>query len=97
LLVSLWLRWHHFGWSSETSITNFQYIQAYPSTLGWSLAFFAFAWVEDLRRNPGWQSLALLVLTLTALLTCHVLTASWALGIVVLLTIYAALVHRNRT
>lgn len=95
LFVSLCLRWHHFGWSSETSLTSFQFVQAYPSTLGWSLAFFSFAWVADLRRYRAWQSFALLTATLTALLTCHVLTASWALGIVVLLALRALVVDRN--
>ncbi len=93
--VGLLLHWEHFGWSSEISLLNLQFVQAYPSTLGWSLSFLAFGLVEDLRRRFRLRSALLLSLTLTLLLTVHVLTASWAIGTVGILALHAALARRD--
>jgi hypothetical protein len=81
IFATLFLRWLHFGWSSETSLATFQYIQPYPSTVGWSLALFCFALMDDgTARVAAWRTIALGLL-LAALLLTHVLTASWAIGI----------------
>src|SRR5690606_12103806 len=60
LYATLFLRWLHFGWPSETSLTNFQFMQPFPSTAGWSLAFISFGLMEDLRRAPHPARLAAL-------------------------------------
>lgn len=96
LAASLLLRWTHFGWSSELSLANLQYVQAYPSTLGWSLALVAFGLVEELRRRGSWSATALLALTFALLLTCHVLTGSWAIGVVALYGLYDAAAKQQR-
>lgn len=82
LYATLFLRWFHFGWSSETSLTNFQFMQPFPSTLGWALSFLSFGLMEDLRRRRRAAKLVALGVTLGAALITHVLTASWAVGIV---------------
>ncbi|HVZ37468.1 MAG TPA: hypothetical protein VG963_33840, partial [Polyangiaceae bacterium] len=88
LLTTLCLRWLRFGWSSETSLTNLQYLQAYPSTLAWALAFSAFALTRDLQVSENRASrrrlVALLALLFAFLLLTHLLTASWVIGIVCL-------------
>ena len=94
LLVSLFLRWDHFGWSSETSASTMLSVQAYPSTLGWSLALVAFGLVEDFLRDGRRTPLGLLLFVLWLLLLTHVLTASWVVGIVGLRALHDAVVRR---
>jgi hypothetical protein len=94
LIVSLFLRWDHFGWSSETSASTFLSIQAYPSTLGWSLALVAFGLVEDFLRDGRRTPLGLLLFVLWLLLLTHVLTASWVVGIVGLRALHDAVVRK---
>jgi hypothetical protein len=85
VLVTLFLRWQNFGWSSETSVVTLQWVPAYPSTLAWGLAFFALALVEDL-RSPGRlpARAAGLAALLGFLLLIHLITASWVLGVLAL-------------
>jgi hypothetical protein len=82
MYTMLFLRWHHFGWSSEINLTNLQYVQPYPSTAAWYLSFFSFGLMKDLSRKRRLVETAALGLLLGALLMTHVLTASWAIGIV---------------
>lgn len=82
IFTTLFLRWRYFGWSSETSLTNFQYIQPYPSTFAWALAFIAFGLLEDVRRKERLREFLALIAVLSLLLSSHVLTASWVVGIV---------------
>lgn len=91
LLVTLCLRGEHFGWSSETSLVTFQFVQAYPSTFAWGVAFFSLGLVEDLRRRFGLHNFLLLTASLWALLTCHVITGSWVCGMVGLHALYTAI------
>ncbi len=95
MFASLFIRWLHFGWSSETSLTNFQYVQPFPSTFGWSLGFFAFGLMEELSRKRRWQEVLGLGLVLAASLTTHVLTASWVLGIVALHALWVSAARRD--
>ena len=96
LWVTLVLRWENYGWSSETSLATFQFIQAYPSTLGWSLALISFGLLEDLRREPRWRRLLALSAVLSCLLLNHILTASWAIGIIAVLVVGRGLTHGDR-
>ena len=73
--ASTCVRWLHFGWSSELSLTNLQYIQSYPSTTAWALAFFSFGLAEDVRRHRRSRDVAALAAVLAAALLTHVLTA----------------------
>jgi hypothetical protein len=82
LFTTLCERWSHFGWSSETSLTNLQYIQPFPSTFAWGLAFFAFGLLVGLRKKARLRDYLVLILVLGLLLSSHVLTASWVFGIV---------------
>lgn len=95
IFTTLCLRWLHFGWSSETSLTNLQYIQPYPSTLAWALAFIAFGLLEGLRRKPRLSELSALIAVLAMLITTHVLTASWVIGIAGLYALCAAVQGRS--
>jgi hypothetical protein len=81
LLVTLLLRWHHFGWASELSLTNLQYIQPYAGTFAWGLAFIAFGLLEDLRTRGRWIELVALTAILSLLLSIHMFTASWVIGV----------------
>lgn len=81
LYSMLCLRWLHFGWSSELSVTNLQYILSYPSTAAWALAFFSFGLMKQLARGERLRDALVLGLVLGVLLMTHVLTASWVLGI----------------
>jgi hypothetical protein len=85
VLVTLFLRWQNFGWSSETSVVTLQWVPAYPSTLAWALAFYALALVEDL-RSPGRlpARAAGLAALLGFLLLIHLITASWVVGVLAL-------------
>jgi hypothetical protein len=95
IFATLFLRWLHFGWSSEISLTNLQYIQPFPSTLAWSLAFLAFGLMEDLsRKGRVWDAVALSLVLAVSLLT-HLITASWVVGIVGLHAIWAAATRRR--
>lgn len=94
MFTTLCLRWLHFGWSSETSLTNFQYIQPYPSTFAWALAFIAFGLMSGLRSGNR-RDLIWLVPVLSLLLSSHVLTASWVLGIVGLFASCASIQDRT--
>lgn len=95
VFATLFLRWLHFGWSSEISVTNLQYIQSFPSTLAWSLAFLAFGLMEDLSRKGGAREVAALGLVLGVSLLTHLITASWVVGIVGLHAIWAAAARRQ--
>jgi hypothetical protein len=88
LLVTLFLRWGHFGWSSETSVVTMQWVQAYPSTIAWAMAFFAFGLVEDLRAARRRRTLVMLAAVLWFLLLTHVITATWVIGMVGLRGLY---------
>ncbi len=88
LLVSLYLRWRHFGWSSETSLLSMQLVQAYPSTAGWAMALFALGLAEDLRHDRSALRTAGLAALLGLLLLSHVLTASWVIGMLGLRGLY---------
>lgn len=95
LLVSSLLRWHHFGWSSETCALLMPYLQAYPSTLAWALAFMAFGLMEAIAAEGHRRHILLLFITLAALLLTHVLTASWVIGIIGLRGLYLCVRDRN--
>jgi hypothetical protein len=95
LLVSLFLRWDHFGWSSETSLLTMQFVQAYPSTIGWGMALFIFGLVEDLNRQRRPLRIAALVALLALLLLTHLITASWVIGTIGLRAIYLFARDRN--
>ena len=81
LIVSLFMRARHFGWSSETSLITFQYIQAYPSTLAWSAALTAFALFEHYLRSPKGAILVALSFIVWFTFLSHILTGSWMVGI----------------
>lgn len=70
LFTTLCLRWAHWGWSSETSLTNLQYIQPYPSTFSWALAFIAFGLLDTLWQRWRWREAVSLAATLSLLLSC---------------------------
>lgn len=95
LVSMLLLHWFHIGWSSAFSLTNFQYIQAYPSTMGWSMAFLCFGLLEDLRKHRRLRDLGLLGFLISALLLNHLLTASWVVGIVGLFGIHVSISERS--
>jgi len=95
IFATLCLRWLHFGWSSEISLTNLQYIQPYPSTLGWALAFFSFGLMQDLSRTGRAREVLMLGAVLGVSLLTHVLTASWVVGIVGLHAIWCAVARRQ--
>lgn len=95
LFTTLCLRWLHFGWSSETSLVNLQYIQPLPSTFAWALVFVAFGLLEELRARPRWLPLFCLIAAISLLLACHVLTASWVVGMVALFGLCTSI--RRRT
>lgn len=94
IFTTLCLRWLHFGWSSETSLTNFQYIQSYPSTFAWALAFVAFGLMPSLRTGER-RDLLWLIPVLSLLLSSHVLTGSWVLGIIGLYALDVAIEARS--
>lgn len=96
LWVSLGLRAEHFGWSSETSLLSFAFVQAYPSTLGWSLALVAFGLVEELRRQRKNTTLLALTLILGLLVSCHTLTASWTMGTLWVYALHARCMRESR-
>jgi len=95
IYASTCVRWLHFGWSSELSLTNLQYIQSYPSTLAWALAFFSFGLAEDVRRHRRTRDALALAGVLAAALLTHVLTASWMFGIVGLYALWSAARERD--
>ena len=95
MYAMLCLRWLHFGWSSEISLTNLQYVQPYPSTLAWCLSFFSFGLMTELARRSRLRETALLALVLAVLLMTHVLTASWAIGIVGLHALWCGIAQRS--
>ncbi|HWO08021.1 MAG TPA: hypothetical protein VNN80_01035 [Polyangiaceae bacterium] len=95
IYATLFLRWRHFGWSSETSLTNLQYIQSFPSTMGWALAFFAFGLMEAFQRRRAARTLITLTLVLAIALLTHVLTASWMIGILGLHTLWVGARDRD--
>lgn len=96
IFTTLCLRWHHWGWSSETSLTNLQYIQPYPSTFAWALAFIALGLLDTLWQRWRWLDALLLSATVSALLMSHALTGSWVAGIVGLYGLWASIVTRTR-
>lgn len=95
LLVTLFVRWKHFGWSSETSVLTMQFVQSYPSTIGWALALFAFGLVEDFRRSRRPGLLIGLGAVLCLLLLTHVITATWVIGIMGLRALYVLVGERD--
>lgn len=89
LVVSLFLRSEHYGWSSETDYLTLRLVQAYPSTVAWTMAVLTFVVAERIirgSRRPAWA--ALLALMIGFQLLSHALTASWAIGIVGLRALY---------
>jgi hypothetical protein len=95
IFVLLFLRWHHFGWASEISWTNLQYIQPYAGTFAWAMAFFAFGLLEDLRKRGRWIDLAALTGILSLLLSIHMLTASWVVGVIGLCAVWVSIQRRS--
>ena len=93
--ASTCVRWLHFGWSSELSLTNLQYIQSYPSTLAWALAFFSFGLAHDVQQHRRVRDVAILAAVLAVALLTHVLTASWMIGIVGLHASWSAARRRD--
>jgi hypothetical protein len=64
-----------------------QYVQSYPSTFSWALAFVAFGLLRERADRRDDLRYAALAVVLGVLVLTHVLTASWAIGVVLL---YAA-------
>jgi hypothetical protein len=95
VFATLFLRWKHFGWSSETSVLQLQYLQAYPSTIASALALFVFALMKPATESWRWPVLLALSVLLGVLLVTHALTASWSVGIVGLYGLYASLQARR--
>ncbi|HTV17860.1 MAG TPA: hypothetical protein VMG12_04295 [Polyangiaceae bacterium] len=95
LFCMLWVHWRHYGWSSALMATGLQYLQAYPSTFGWSAAFVSFGLMADLARRARPRDFAALVAVLAVLLLTHVLTASWVVGIGGLFALQAAWQRRS--
>jgi hypothetical protein len=95
IFVTLFLRWRHFGWSSEISLTNLQYIQPLPSTFAWALAFFAFGLMIEVARRRRWIDYAALVAVLGLTLSSHVLTGTWVGGIVILCGLWRSALERS--
>jgi hypothetical protein len=93
--VTLFLRWHHFGYASEMSLTNLQYIQPYAGTFAWGLALIAFGLLEDLRKRGRWIELLGLTAVLSLLISIHVLTASWVSGVTGLFAIWVSIQRRS--
>jgi hypothetical protein len=95
MFCTLCVHWLHYGWSSALIMTNFQYLQSYPSTLGWSCAFLAFGLMECLKQRGRGRDFAGLVIVLSVLLLTHVLTASWVIGIVGLFALWTSAQQRS--
>jgi hypothetical protein len=95
VMVTLLLRWYHFGWASEISLTNLQYIQPYAGTFAWGLAFIAFGLLEDLRKRGRWIELVALTAILSLLLSIHMFTASWVTGVTGLFAIWVSIRQRS--
>jgi hypothetical protein len=95
IFCMLCVHWIHYGWSSALSLTNFQYIQPYPSTFGWSSAFLAFGLMEALKQRGRVRDFAALVVVLSVLLLTHVLTASWVIGIVGMFALWTSVQQRS--
>jgi hypothetical protein len=84
VFVTLFLRWRHSGWASELSLTNLQYIQPYPGTFAWGLALVTFGLLGGPSKKIRWIELAALTATASLLLSSHVLTAGWVVGVIAL-------------
>jgi hypothetical protein len=95
VLVTLLLRWYHFGWASEMSLTNLQYIQPYAGTFAWGLALIAFGLLEDLRMRGRWIELVALTTILALLLSVHMFTASWVIGVTGLFAAWVSIRQRS--
>ncbi len=95
IFTTLFLRWLHFGWSSETSLTNLQYVQPYPSTFSWALAFIAFGLLDDVRTRRRPLELVALIAVISLLLACHVLTGSWVVGVVGLYGLWVSVQEKS--
>lgn len=95
IFCTLCVHWLHYGWSSALILTNFQYLQPYPSTLGWSCAFLGFGLMEVLKQRGRARDFAALVSVLSVLLLTHVLTASWVIGIVGLFALWTSVQQRS--
>lgn len=81
LLVSFFLRDKNYGWASETSASTLQFIQAYPSFIGYSLTLLTLVVAEFYLRKPR-VLLGVSVLFLQAFtLLSHPLTGSWLIGL----------------
>ena len=81
LFVTLFVRWKYFDWSSETSVVALGWVQAYPSTIAWVLAFFALGLLKGGVERGRLGSLAAIAGVVALLLLTHGLTASWVVGI----------------
>ena len=95
LFATLCLRWTNFGWSSETTLVNLQYTQAYPSTFAWALAFLSFALVKPVIRSWNVPALLGLSATLAVLFVTHVLTGSWVIGILGVYGLHSAVAQKS--
>ena len=81
LFVTLFVRWKYFDWSSETSVVALGWVQAYPSTIAWVLAFFVLGLLKGGVERGRVGSLAAIAGAVALLLLTHGLTASWIVGI----------------
>ena len=95
LFVTLFVRWQHFGWSSETSLISMQYLQAYPSMFAWGLAFFVFGLMKGVAEEGRRTQRLALGATFAVLLLTHTLTASWTVGILSLYALVTAVRRRQ--
>jgi hypothetical protein len=95
VFVTLFLRWWHSGWASEMSLTNLQYIQPYPGTFAWGLALVAFGLLEGAIDKSRRIELAALTAVISLLLSSHVLTAGWVVGVVGVHSAWVSLRRRS--
>jgi hypothetical protein len=95
LLVSLTVRRFNYGWSSETSLMTFRWVQAYPSTFGWSVVLLTLAETELYLRSGRYRHLFSIAIGVWVLFISHVLSAGWLLGLI-FLRISFHLVHPEK-
>jgi hypothetical protein len=88
LLVSLTVRRFNFCWSSETSLLTFRWVQAYPSTFGWSVVMLTLAEAELYLRSGRSRHLLTIFLGIWCILLSHLLSASWLIGLLGLRLIF---------
>ena len=95
LLVSLTVRNFNYGWSSETSLVTFKWVQAYPSTFGWSIVLLCLSETELYLRGGRKAHLFRLGLGTWTLFISHIISAGWLVGLLLLRLTYQRLVPQN--